>query len=147
RFSAPRPAFARTPSRRRIAQPAAARLPPRASENIDPFSSPCPCSLCDIRGRTRAEAAHSLSPYAKCRRCQATSHRATMISRRYRNLHWFSWLQPGAPRTARLLVEPDVFHAPAVVDAVDHRRQPVDPGLPAGRGDPVENDRPGSVLL
>ena len=32
-----------------------------------------------------------------------------------------------------LFVEPDVFVAPAVVDAVDHDRQPFDLGLPAGR--------------
>src|SRR5207237_574954 len=34
----------------------------------------------------------------------------------------------------------------AVVDAVDHRRQPFDIGLRAGAAARVENDRPGSLL-
>ena len=46
-----------------------------------------------------------------------------------------------------LPVEPDVFEAPAVVDAVDHHRQALDVGLPAGRGAVVKDDRPGAVLL
>src|SRR5216683_1571310 len=45
-----------------------------------------------------------------------------------------------------LFVEPDVFHAPAVVDAVDHDRQSLDVGLPAVPGRGVEDDRPNAVL-
>src|SRR5438132_8150506 len=45
-------------------------------------------------------------------------------------------------RPPKLLVEPDVFHAPAVVDAVGHQRQPLDPGLPAGASGRVVEDRP-----
>src|SRR5215475_2475148 len=47
---------------------------------------------------------------------------------------------------SRLLVEPDVFEAPAVVDAVDHRREPFDIMVATGRGSRVVNDRPGAVL-
>src|SRR5207248_7792791 len=46
-----------------------------------------------------------------------------------------------------LSVQPHVFHAPAVVDAVDHRRQPLDLRLPAGGKNIVENDRASSVFL
>src|SRR5438270_12512656 len=48
-------------------------------------------------------------------------------------------------RTA-LLVEPYIFEAPAVVDAVDHDRQPLDLGLAAGRAARIEDHRPGNVL-
>ena len=49
-------------------------------------------------------------------------------------------------RPMALSVEPDVFEAPAVVDAVDHRRKPVDIRLPATRSARMVNDRSGSVL-
>src|SRR5271163_2547281 len=42
---------------------------------------------------------------------------------------------------ALLFVEPDVFEAPAIVDAVDHDRQTLDPGLPAGAAGRVKDDR------
>src|SRR5437899_5577432 len=45
-----------------------------------------------------------------------------------------------------LFVEPDVFHAPAVEDAVDHDRQPLDMRLPAARAAVVKDDRPGAVF-
>jgi hypothetical protein len=45
-----------------------------------------------------------------------------------------------------LLVEPDVFHAPAVEDAVGHDRPPLDMRLPAGRAAVVKNDRPSASL-
>src|SRR6516165_3643234 len=45
-----------------------------------------------------------------------------------------------------LFVEPQIFHAPAIEDAVDHCRPPLDVGLPAHRAAVVENDRPGAVL-
>src|SRR6266436_8863838 len=45
-----------------------------------------------------------------------------------------------------LLVEPDVFHAPAVVDAVDHDREPLDIGLLAGRAARIEDDRSCRIL-
>src|SRR5260370_24694998 len=35
-------------------------------------------------------------------------------------------------RAALLFIEPEVFEAPAIVDAVDHDCQTLDPGLPAG---------------
>jgi hypothetical protein len=46
----------------------------------------------------------------------------------------------------RLFVEPDVLHAPAVEDAVDHHRQPLHPRLPTRRAAAVIDDRPGAVL-
>src|SRR5579884_434047 len=46
-----------------------------------------------------------------------------------------------------LSVEPDILEAPAVVDAVDHDRQPLDLRLHAGGADVVEDDRPRAVLL
>src|SRR5215472_9833849 len=49
--------------------------------------------------------------------------------------------------SGRLPVEPHVFEAPAVVDAVDHRGQPFYVRLPAGRTLAVRDDRPGAVLL
>src|SRR5215471_17370994 len=45
-----------------------------------------------------------------------------------------------------LLVEPGVFHAPTVEDAVDHDRPALDMGLPAGRAAVVEDDRSGAVF-
>src|SRR6202040_3109443 len=45
-----------------------------------------------------------------------------------------------------LLVQPDVFVTPAVVDAVDHYGQPFDPGLPARPGAWIKNDRPSAIL-
>jgi hypothetical protein len=48
-------------------------------------------------------------------------------------------------RPAGLSVEPDVFHAPAVEDAVGRDRQPFDIGLPTGCAAPVEDDRPGGA--
>src|ERR1051326_5076578 len=46
------------------------------------------------------------------------------------------------PRLQALLVEPDVFHPPAVVDAVGHHRVPLEIGLPAARPGWVEEHRP-----
>src|SRR5215468_4430463 len=45
-----------------------------------------------------------------------------------------------------LFVEPDVFHAPAVVDAVDHQCQPLDLGPPTDPSAIVVDDRPRVVL-
>src|SRR5271165_1170136 len=45
-----------------------------------------------------------------------------------------------------LFVEPDVFHAPAVKDAVDHDRQPLDIGLPAGSLAGIKDDGPSADL-
>src|SRR5438552_15132955 len=57
---------------------------------------------------------------------------------------------PSSPRPLvsckSLLVEPDILHAPAVEDAVDHDGQPFDVGLPAGSAAPVIDDRPGAIL-
>src|ERR1700731_851220 len=39
-----------------------------------------------------------------------------------------------------LLIEPHVLEAPAVIDAVDHDRQTLDPGLPAGAAGWVKDD-------
>ena len=47
---------------------------------------------------------------------------------------------------ALLLVEPDVFHARAIGDAVDHYRQTLHLRLPAGRAAIVKDDRSGAVL-
>src|SRR5438132_6360063 len=46
----------------------------------------------------------------------------------------------------RLSVEPDILEAPAVVDAVDHRRAALHIGMPARPGAVVPEDRPGCVL-
>src|SRR5204863_10159063 len=46
-----------------------------------------------------------------------------------------------------LSVQPHVFHAPAVVDAIDHHRQPLDLRLPAGGKNIVKNDWASSVFL
>src|SRR2546421_1150630 len=45
-----------------------------------------------------------------------------------------------------LLVEPDVFHAPAVVDAVDHRGMVLDLGVPADAAAVEIDQRLGFVL-
>ena len=45
-----------------------------------------------------------------------------------------------------LLVEPDILHAPAVEDAVDHDRQALDIRALAGAAAAVENDRPHIVV-
>ena len=46
----------------------------------------------------------------------------------------------------QLFVEPDVFHAIAVVDSVEHRHEPLNLGLHAGAAARVEDDRPGAVF-
>jgi hypothetical protein len=46
----------------------------------------------------------------------------------------------------QLLVEPDILHAPAVEDAVDHDRQALDIGTLASPATAVENDRPHAVV-
>src|SRR6516162_7671879 len=46
-----------------------------------------------------------------------------------------------AIRRRPLFVEPDVFHAPAVEDAVGHQAQVLDPGLPAGADSRVKKHR------
>src|SRR6516165_4097883 len=46
----------------------------------------------------------------------------------------------------RLLVEPDVLHAPAVGNAVDHDRQSFHIGLPAAATSIVKDYRAGTVL-
>src|SRR5258708_4342804 len=48
--------------------------------------------------------------------------------------------------TTALLVEPDVFHTPAVIDAIDHDGEPLHIGLPAGRAARGKDDGPGAVL-
>src|SRR6516165_5387424 len=45
-----------------------------------------------------------------------------------------------------LLVEPDVFHAIAIVDAVHHRHEPRDIGLRTGAAARIEDDRPRPFL-
>jgi hypothetical protein len=76
---------------------------------------------------------------------------------------WFSWearRQPITSRTAHirflagiavccrrsLSVEPEVFEARAVIDAVDHVGEAPHLRLPAGRNAAVEDDRPRVVL-
>src|SRR6516164_4976236 len=66
----------------------------------------------------------SVHPPVYCRAAHCLSS-----SRESRNLG------PGPQRVAPfpiLFIEPDVFHAPAVVDAVGHQGQILDPGLAAG---------------
>src|SRR3989442_8895029 len=46
-----------------------------------------------------------------------------------------------------LPIQPYILKPPAVVDAVDHHRQPLHLGLPAGGTDVVKDDRPGSIFL
>src|ERR1700720_3487962 len=46
-----------------------------------------------------------------------------------------------------LFVEPHILEAPAIVLAVGHHRQPLDLGLPAGRGAQVVDDRARQVFL
>jgi hypothetical protein len=61
---------------------------------------------------------------------------------------WFIRCQgvAASPGSPALFIEPDVFHAVAVVDAVDHRLQPLDIGLRARPAARIEDDRPGAVL-
>src|SRR5207253_1599477 len=47
----------------------------------------------------------------------------------------------------RLGVQPNILHAPAVEQAVDHDRQSLELRLPAGRKAIVEKDRPRTILL
>src|ERR1700730_15124622 len=55
--------------------------------------------------------------------------------------------KPAASLRKQLVVEPDVFHAPAIGETVDHQGQPLHPRLPAGGATVVEDDRQGAVLL
>src|SRR5437764_3763270 len=56
-------------------------------------------------------------------------------------------LTDATARRSVLFVEPHVFHAPAVIDAVDHQRQSLHLRLQAGGADLVIDNRPGAVLL
>ena len=47
----------------------------------------------------------------------------------------------------RLSIQPNILHAPAVEQAVDHDRQSLELRLPAGRKAIVEKDRPRTILL
>src|SRR5262249_30589014 len=47
---------------------------------------------------------------------------------------------------ARLFVEPDVFHTPAVEDAIDHDRPPLDVGLPTRRWGFKKVERPAALF-
>src|SRR5437764_3347774 len=48
---------------------------------------------------------------------------------------------------ARSAVEPPIFHAPAIILAVDHDRDVLQLRLPTGCGAEVVDDRPRAVLL
>src|ERR1700720_3159743 len=50
------------------------------------------------------------------------------------------------PSARRLFIEPHIFHAVAVIDAVHHRRVALDVGMPAGAGAVVVNHRARHVL-
>src|ERR1051326_182237 len=45
-----------------------------------------------------------------------------------------------------LFVEPNVFHTPAIEEAVGHLREPFDIWLPAGRALGIKEDRPGAIF-
>src|SRR5262249_34377371 len=45
-----------------------------------------------------------------------------------------------------LFVEPNVFHAPAIEEAVGHLREPSDVRLPAGCALGIEQNRPGAIF-
>src|SRR5271165_91123 len=108
--------------------PLRARPPLRARADVAPFPPPCPW-----RGVKDLAAASLLAPLSGLSCKMAVPWR---IPRR---------CEPG--NFAGLTVEPKVFEPPAVVDAVDHDRQPLDVGLPAARGAVMKNNRPGAVFL
>src|SRR6202040_915757 len=89
---------------------------------------------------------------ALIRHCEPTDRRQAPPEDRLREAIWgaelgrSSLLRRYAPRNDSirvipLFIQPDVFEAPAIVDAVDHYRQALDPGLPAGAAGRVEDDR------
>src|SRR5215467_756466 len=104
----------------------------------------CPVEETDQRGRTRRT--------TEARDSRRGIPQGSPLSPLLANLYHVSEKRAGAsPEFAgrlpeRLLVEPEVFEAPAVVDAVDHRREPFDIMVATGRGSRVVNDRPGAVL-
>src|SRR5262249_45105295 len=55
-------------------------------------------------------------------------------------------LPPVSLESGGLFIEPEVFEAPAVVDAVDHQAVPLQIGLPAGPGAIVPEDRSSRVF-
>jgi hypothetical protein len=55
-------------------------------------------------------------------------------------------LAPHRATAAGLSVEPDVFSAPAIVDAVAHQRQPLDVGLSTVTGGKIHDDRADAIL-
>jgi hypothetical protein len=73
---------------------------------------------------------------------RATNLRAVAISvvtprARSREIHTY---------LSSLFVEPNVFHAPAIEEAVGHLREPSDVWLPAGRALGIEQDRSGAIF-
>src|SRR6266567_6350832 len=55
-------------------------------------------------------------------------------------------IRDAPPRRSELFVEPCLFEAPAVEDAVDHRGDPVHPRVPAGGEIVAPDDRAGGIL-
>ena len=83
---------------------------------------------------TRTPSSRPQVPSATCRVTSQTASERGLYSLSY----WRVQLASGL----RLLVQPDVFHTPAVIDAVGHRREALDPRLKAARRGGVEGDRP-----
>src|SRR6476659_10113320 len=53
---------------------------------------------------------------------------------------------PSSHSVRNSFVDPDVFHAPAIKDAVDHEGHPFHIRLHAGAAHAIEDDRPSVVL-
>src|SRR6516164_3595184 len=81
---------------------------------------------------------------AATQRMPASAPAAAAIARKLRSMP-LSFLQPREGDTTHLLVEPEVFEALAVVDAVDLGHEAFEPGV-AVRSSGVEEDRTGVVL-
>src|SRR6516225_10598317 len=95
------------------------------------------------RCRTRVRRSHRPLPPSGV---TATPKRGAAAERACPDLASLPFASRVGPESRGLLVEPEVFEAPAVVNAVDHRSEPVDIRLPTARSPRMINDWSGAVL-
>ena len=95
------------------------------------------------RCRTRLRRSHRPLPPSGV---TATPKRGAAAERACPDLASLPFASRVGPESRGLLVEPEVFEAPAVVNAVDHRSEPVDIRLPTARSPRMINDWSGAVL-
>src|SRR5438270_13707014 len=79
--------------------------------------------------------------------CPALNRASTsLVPQGWRFKAWVAGTSPATGEHFSLLIQPGVFEAPAVENAVDHRRYVLDPRIPAGTEVVAIDDRSGGIL-